>query len=162
MEDILLQIQSVLDTYVKTPRGIKAVFYGESSHITNMDFPCIVISPASTEVVIETNIQDTDTFVVQVSVLTDAKKTMGKDATNHRVNKELLNCMKIMEEREDSSMAIKENTVVGALRKHFYRKSPYTLKNDIRVSYPTNTNPQYPTFEGILEVTFTSQLYNRE
>ena len=100
-------------TPLKTSRGIKAIYKGDTN-ITDMDVPCIILSPATSRVETLDSAEDTIRHPVDVRLVVDQRAVVQGTAGQNAGQWE---AMKIMMEQNATTGALLTTTILSAVRR---------------------------------------------
>lgn len=164
MHKIIISIIEALQEHVQNDRGIKRIVYEDPVFIGKVDTPCIIVSPRRTIPQVATNCDDNDLITVEIGLVLDARDYCGKtDCDGRDLDVDVAKkAIEIMEERNDD-FKIADNTILGVIRKNlFYIPNGLSIKNDVEgVVYRPTIKDDFPQYEALVQVTFTTDSYER-
>jgi len=158
MDRIIDYIITLINSSVKTARGIAQVYHGEYWLIPENSLPCIIVDGISENVQTTDSQNDSRIFTIEIKVIMDARTKFNNSATTFSAKKTI---EQIIGEAE-TTMAPKSDTIMYMIRHTLDANNAYVLKADIsNINYVVNVNREFPTLEGIVTITATSKLFLR-
>ena len=133
--------------------SIREYFLDDPALIPFSELPCLAIAPISTDINILDNTKDGWTYTIDIILIMDAKKELGK------FKQEMVGTQYLTEtmEAKTSSGVLRANTILYALRNNLRLGDNWYINNIERIDYSVKqrTNPigkQFITKEATLRL----------
>lgn len=150
MYTIFTEIKDILNTEVKSQRGIKAVYYGDPGIINKSNLPAITIYPGNTTLEARgcgAGGTDRVRHTVNIGLIWDLRDEFDKKPEEVKITKSLL---KTIFER-DASGNMQADTIIGAIRKYVTLNSTVMFNNNFNIDYGITNRRSFPTLESVIK-----------
>lgn len=136
--------------------SIKEYFIDDPSLIPFSELPCLAVAPISTDINILDNVKDEWNYTIDIILIMDAKKELGK------FKQEVIGTQYLTEmmEAKTSAGVLRANTILYVLRNNLTLGNNWAIGNIERIDYSfrqrtTEAGKQFITKEAILRLNVT-------
>lgn len=160
MNDLINEIVAELTARVKTQRGIKQIYNGDPALIPRNSLPALIVDNPIVNINKADTVNDQNDYTVTISLVYSALDNLNEN-TSAPSTAEMQNIMK----EENADGTIKDDTVLGVVRKVIYDKTftKNILNDNIQFgARGTDFVRNYPTLEAIYTFNFEGVLYCRK
>lgn len=162
MDRIIERLITLIESSVKTPRGLKRVYNGHPMDIPNSSVPaCIVRGVSMRSETLDTR-RNQEIFGLQIIIIDEARNRMNKELEESTVEREV---RKIFEER-DTNNELRSDTIMSVVEKEFMYDENYNINIVIDdIVFGAGLDPVFTTrfpggFYGIMSLTVRSIPHN--
>lgn len=154
----------VIERYIsllatKLSGRIKAFYQGDPLKIPNTNLPCIIISRSQTRVAAETNAEDAHEMGLVITVVTDTRSDLSTNDDVSKIAPGIATLYELVEGRDPSTYALRDDSILGILRKNQLVDSANNIRTDLRsvtrVDYGETVrqrNPEIYSIEARIEI----------
>lgn len=127
----------VIEKYIallktKLTGKIKMFYQGDPLKIPQSNLPCIVISRNQTRIAQETNAEDGHEMGLIITVVTDTRADLSTNEDVSKIAPGIATLYELVEGRDPSTFALRDDSVLGILRKNQLVDSANNLRTDLR------------------------------
>lgn len=146
MDELIEDIIGLIDTHLKTPLGLKEVFYGDPLFLGKNSLPAMAVSPADTNITTVDTASDESVFRVTISVMVDGKDYLNKGSKKTHGHKHLVQ----MVEKRNADKSYTDDTVFTLCRKHIQVLEYVDYVRNLRSEYGVRQRGDSFTLEALV------------
>ena len=124
-------LQKYIDLITATTSVFKTIYQGDPIRIPTSNLPCLIVSKTSTQVQKFTNQEDESAIAIRFTVITDVRQDLSTNENFHDLRESVVKLYDIIEGRDDSTLALKSDSLLNILRTNIVVDAANNLRTDL-------------------------------